>query len=218
MEWAIWGVPAGAAFLGLVLFVSGVTRVFRAKFVSGAGQGLTGGLFMALGAAAGLLGLNVQTYNRLSYERPVAEISLRQTGDQAFIATVRLPKGEPQDYPLAGDQWQMDARVLKWKPWANVIGFDAMYRLDRLSGRYAAIEDEREAVRTVHAMAQDPGLDLWTLAQQYGRYAPLVDASYGSGTYLPMADGAVYEVSITQSGLVARPANAAAQAAVSQPW
>ncbi len=219
MEWAIWGVPAGAAFLGLVLFVSGVTRIFRAKFVSGTGQGLVGGLFVALGAAAGLLGLNIQTYNRLSYERPVAEIALRQTGEQSFIATVRLPDGsEPQDYPLAGDQWQMDARVLKWKPWANVIGFDAMYRLDRLSGRYGAVAEEVSKTRTVHAMAEEPGLDLWTLAQEYGQYAPLVDASYGSGTFLPMADGAVYEVSITQSGLIARPANEAAQQAVAQPW
>lgn len=218
MEWAIWGVPAGLAFLGLIVMVSGVTRLFRAKLVSGMGQGVTGTALMAVGAALGLLGLNVQTYNRLSYERPVAEIALRQTGEQAYIATVRLPEGEPQDFALAGDQWQMDARVLKWKPWANVIGFDAMYRLDRLSGRYASIDDEVQATRTVYAMAEDPGLDVWTLAQQYGRYAPLVDASYGSGTYLPMADGAVYEVSITQSGLVARPANAAAQAAVSQPW
>jgi hypothetical protein len=37
---------------------------------------------------------------------------------------------------------------------------------------------------------------------------------YGSATYLPMADGADYEVTVSQSGLVARPLNDAARLAV----
>jgi hypothetical protein len=38
---------------------------------------------------------------------------------------------------------------------------------------------------------------------------------YGSATYLPMSDGALYEIKVSQSGLVARPMNQAAREAVS---
>ena len=43
-----------------------------------------------------------------------------------------------------------------------------------------------------------------------------IDTSFGSGVYLPMADGAEYEVTLTQSSLVARPVNPAANAAVAR--
>jgi hypothetical protein len=43
---------------------------------------------------------------------------------------------------------------------------------------------------------------------------PWVDALFGSATFVPMADGALYAVSVSQSGLIARPANQAARNAV----
>ena len=61
------------------------------------------------------------------------------------------------------------------------------------------------------------GLDLWNLTTQYSRWLPFVDAVYGSATYQPMAEGARYEVTITQSGLIARPVNAAAET-VAKEW
>ena len=64
-------------------------------------------------------------------------------------------------FVLSGDEWQLDARVLKWKGWANLFGLDAQYRLERVSGRYRDIEQERTGERTVYALAENPGLDLW---------------------------------------------------------
>jgi hypothetical protein len=43
---------------------------------------------------------------------------------------------------------------------------------------------------------------------------PIIDAVYGSATYLPMADGALYEVSLSHTGLLARPLNASAEEAI----
>jgi hypothetical protein len=57
-------------------------------------------------------------------------------------------------------------------------------------------------------------VDLWTLAHDYRSWVPWVDALYGSATYLPMADGALYQVNVSQSGLIARPLNQAAREAV----
>jgi hypothetical protein len=41
-----------------------------------------------------------------------------------------------------------------------------------------------------------------------------VDAVYGSATYMPMVHGASYQISLTQSGLIARPTNAIAEQAL----
>ena len=41
---------------------------------------------------------------------------------------------------LRGDEWQMDARVVNWKPPATLLGLDPIYQLDRLSGRYSDID------------------------------------------------------------------------------
>ena len=59
------------------------------------------------------------------------------------------------------------------------------------------------------------GLDIPT-RMQLVRYVDAVDTLYGGGAYMPMADGAEYEVWITQSGLVARPTNEAARQASSE--
>jgi hypothetical protein len=65
----------------------------------------------------------------------------------------------------------------------------------------------------VYALAENPGLDLWKATLDHPTRLPFVDAVYGNAAYMPMSDGARYEVSITQSGLIARPVNAAAQQA-----
>jgi len=104
--------------------------------------------------------------------------------------------------------------VLKWRALGNLLGFDTVFRLERLSGRYADIADERAAPRTVHALSQDAGIDFWAFAKRYHRYAPLADALYGSAAYVPMAEGAEYAVTVSASGLVVRPANEGARKAL----
>ena len=73
-----------------------------------------------------------------------------------------------------------------------------------------------EAPRAVYNLAPDTGLDLWSLIGKLRRYVDWVDAYYGNAAYLPMADGARYQISITQSGLVARPVNEEARRAVNR--
>jgi hypothetical protein len=149
------------------------------------------------------------------HEAPVAELVFEQLAPQRYRVTITsVPTGEMQTLMLTGDEWQLDARVLKWKGWANMLGLDAEYRLERLSGRYRNVDQERNDTRTVYELSDNPGIDIWALRQQYPRWLPFVDAVYGSATYMPMADGARYQVSITQTGLIARAVNEKTRAAV----
>lgn len=202
---------------GLVLLIVGARRLIRAHFWTGVSSFL-GSLVLLSGAAlAFVVATNLRTYSRLSYEEPVADMIFKTLGPKRYQATlVRIPSGEMQVFTLNGDEWQLDARVLKWRGWANLLGLDAQYRLERLTGRYRDIEQERTAPRSVYPLSDNPGIDLWTWSIDYPTWLPFVDAVYGSATYLPMAEGARYRVSLSQTGLLARPMNVPAHGAIQQ--
>jgi hypothetical protein len=161
-----------------------------------------------------LVAMNLYTYARLTHEQEAARISMRQLDERYFVVNVVPRNGTSRAYQLRGDEWQIDARVLKWRAIGNLLGFDTIYRLERLSGRYGDITQERNAPRTVYTLADDPGLDFWSLLRKHHRYVPLADALYGSAAYVPMAEGAEYAVSVSTTGLVVRPGNDAARNAV----
>jgi len=201
--------------LGLILGAIAVRRLWRARFWS-AGASLLASLVL-FGAAALVLVVagNLHTYARLTYETPVADLIFKAVGPQRFeAALLRAPSGEMQVFAINGDEWQLDARVLKWRGWATLLGLDAQYRLERLSGRYLDIDQERNAPRTVYGLSDNPGVDFWRWVKDHSRWTPFVDAQYGSATFLPMADGARYRVTLSQTGLVARPMNTTATGAV----
>jgi hypothetical protein len=169
---------------------------------------------LAAAAASAVVAMNLRTYARLTYEQPVLFVEFQATGPQRFTATVtRVQTDQSQSYELAGDEWQVDARVLKWHGFANVLGLDAYYRLERVSGRYRDIEQERSAPHSVYSLYQAPFFDLYGFAQAHPRWIPFVEGFYGSATYQPMAPGARYEVRLTQSGLISKPDNEAANTA-----
>jgi len=199
--------------LGLALVIGGARRIFHARLVAGGGRLLLGLLFFTAFALVAAVALDLRTYLRLTYERPVATLAFSALGPQDFRVTLTDDAGQVTTAELRGDDWQLDARVLKWKGFATLIGLDPMYRLERLEGRYRDAGQERREMHSVAALGPEARFDAWSLAQQHAGWLPWVDAGYGSATYLPMADGAQYVVSLSTTGLLARPSNAAAQAA-----
>lgn len=226
MVWWWWIIPAFLALVGGITLLAGLGAFFGGRPVSGLLRAVGGGAVAAGAVIAGLAGMDVQTYQRLTFERPVATIAVERVGPQRFTAELTqppsetYPEGLTETYDIAGDEWRIEARVLKWKPWANILGLDSQYQLDRLSGRYIDTEDELTAERSVHDLRPpiDPRLerwrvDVWRMGRRFPFLGEAVDTLYGSGASMPMVDGGEYEVWITQSGLIARPANPAAEEA-----
>lgn len=210
----IYAIIAVCALAGLLFLVFSVRRLRQWRLVAGGIHGLVGVCFLLAATSVGLLGLSLLTYERLTHEQPAVEIMLSRLGERHFRASLTYPSRRTQSFELRGDEWQVDARVLKWRGLANIAGFDTVYRIERISGRYSDIGSERSARRTVHPLNEPARIDAWELARRYRTYVPWVDALAGSATYLPMADGALYQVSVSQSGLVARPLNQAGRDAV----
>ncbi|HHJ34441.1 MAG TPA: hypothetical protein ENJ87_01625 [Gammaproteobacteria bacterium] len=211
------------AIVGLAFTVTGIRRFFQRRFVHGIGLEFSGLIFLALAAAAFLLASNLYTYQRLIYEQAVAEISFRQVAPQEYQADIRaLDSPFRQIVDLKGDEWQLDAQVLSWKGVATLLGMDANYRLHRISGRYIDIAEEQQRPRSVYSLVKKPAyieddrFDLWQFAHEHQSWLQWIDAAYGSAVFLPMTDGARYDISISRTGLVARPANDEARKAVSR--
>lgn len=211
--WITGLVVALIALIGLVLFFGGWKRVFHGKVTNGFGRVIIGAILLAAVVLAVAAAINLHTYHRLIYERPVASLTFTQLAPQEFRASLTDARGHVTTTVLRGDQWELSARVLKWTGPGNLLGFNALYHLDRLEGRYQNLEQEQHDYHTVLDLSGGRGLDVWDFARVHA-WLPWVDASYGSAAYLPMANGAEYRVSMSQTGLLARPANAAAQQAV----
>ena len=203
-----------ALVVAVPLEIAAFRRLRRVQLVRGTLFFLSGGILLLAAAAAVLVALNLHTYARLTQEQDAAHVSLRKLGERHYVLHLMPREGAARTYELRGDEWQIDARVLKWRPLGNLLGFDTLYRLERLSGRYGDITHERDAPRTVYGLTEDPGLDVWFLLRKHHQYLPLADALYGSAAYVPMAEGAQYAVSVSQSGLIVRPGNDAARKAV----
>ena len=192
----------------------GATVLLRQRWLLQWLKGTAGILLVVAAVYLSLFALNIYGYKEYAQEVPVATVSFRQSGEQSFIATVTRTDGSAEDFRLKGDQWQLDARIIKWRVPFSLLGLKPGYQLDRISGRYYALEDERSRDRTVYSLHRDPvGIDVWQMAND--GWSVLIDARYGSAAYLPMADGALFEVNAGATGLVARPMNGAAQQAIS---
>ena len=207
-------VAAISALIALLLLRATLRNLRRGRLLRATGSAAFSATSAALGTAAVLLFMSYLGYDRLTAEQQVAVIEFNQTGTEQYTARLMIDGELDQLLPVRGDEWQLDARVLTWKPPATILGLDPVYQLERLSGRYSSVDRERSEPRTVHDLAQERPLDLWSLARDFPKFAPGVDAYYGTATYLPMADGARFQVNLSRDALIARPVNDQARAAV----
>ncbi len=148
---------------------------------------------------------NLYTYQRLTHEVPIAQLTFSPVSNQEYDATLRLGNlCKENTYRIYGDEWRIDSQFLKWKSWATLFGLNAMYRIDRLSGRYSSVVDENSKVHSAHDLKSTSTLDLAKVAERYDNNFPPVDTVYGSSAYKAMKPNILYSVYVTQSGILIR--------------
>jgi hypothetical protein len=194
----------GFGAFGAILVIAGVVALFRWRPMRFVLRSLIGLLLLALGALSGAIALGIQGYKALTREEVAARVAVRPAGPQKFSVTVLYPDGRTQAFDLAGDELYVDAHILKWKPIANLIGLHTAYELDRIAGRYQAIEQERSAPRTVYLLREERPVELFGLRQRYAFLAPLYDAEYGSATFVQVKEPAELDVLVSTTGLLVR--------------
>src|SRR3989442_1697031 len=190
--------------LGAALVVGALRTVRAGRWLAAGVRGLVGALCLALAALAATITVGLRGYRALTYEEVAATVQTEPLGPQRFRATITLPDRRLAMYELAGDAFYVDAHVLKWHPWASLLGLRTVYELDRVAGRYNDVADERAKPHTAYALARSTPVDLFFIARRR-LLGPLVDAEYGSATFVAATQAQTFEVRVSTTGLLARP-------------
>jgi hypothetical protein len=149
--------------------------------------------------------LSVHGYQRLTSEHLVAELQFTRHADGIHIAHLTLPDScEEYSFALNGEQWRIDVEFEKARYWANLLGFNSLYRLDRLQGRYKSVAEEN--LNTMFAYDLTDHNKPVNKIQELIRpvFALMYDASYGSSNYAEIEEGKRYLVYRTPTGLLTR--------------
>jgi len=201
--------------VGLVLFWLAVRRIRLRQPVSGVIVGVSSIAVLVMGALAVGFATSFYVLDQFTSEQDIGDITLTRTAPRVFQATLVLDNNsDTREFRLAGDEWSLQVRFLKWQYPATLVGLESLFQLDQIRGRYDDPQAHRELELTAYRLTKQPGPALWRLVRSGQHWLPWIDAVYGSAVYMPMVDGARYRISVTTSGLIARPENEAARRAV----
>ncbi|OGW34982.1 MAG: hypothetical protein A2X58_10455 [Nitrospirae bacterium GWC2_56_14] len=192
------------ALLGLTFLILTIAALKKRKLFGSAFQFVVALLMISLSALFGTISIAIEGYRALIFEELAATVKVEPTGEQKFIARFSLPDGSEKVFSLAGDQLYIDAHILKWKPLANIFGQHTSYELDRVAGRYALLNDETTKVRTVYSLSKDKRLDMFELRRRFTFLNPLLDAEYGSATFINTNSAEEFKVLVSTTGLLIR--------------
>ena len=161
-------------------------------------------LFLPVGILSVVTVMSLWGFHRLTLEEPVAVLSFKQLSPQQYYVRLTEQNGKLHTYTLLGDEWELDAKIIKFTAIANSMGQHTLYRLERLGSRYTEITSAQALMPTAIDLSANTSWR-WDELEQLVKRLPGVDAAYGSSVYLPMRDNQTYEVTLSTSGLIARP-------------
>jgi hypothetical protein len=198
--------------LALLVLLIGARILFQRNWLLGWLRGCCGLAFIGLAAVVALVAVDLASYSAIPESRPLATITFKADGVQRYQVLL-LEGAKERSLTLDGEQWQLDVRVLQWKGLAELIGLQPVYRLQKISGRYLSIEQQQQALNARAALARSHlGIDLWSWLRMGGGHDLFIfDAQAHRVSYLPMADGAAFALTLAPTGLLARPLNPAAE-------
>jgi hypothetical protein len=195
---------AVCAVLGAAMLMACVASLKRHHFYRTAMALTSGMLMLALAMLCGTISVATLGYRALTREETAAVVTVEPTGSQRFSARFVFPDGSETVFLLTGDEIYVDAHILKWKPIVNILGMHTAYELDRVGGRYRRLEDERAQVRTVYSLSRDKPVNMFDLRRRFAILSPLLDAEYGSATFIRSDRSARYSVNVSTTGLLIR--------------
>ena len=168
------GIGVVGVLLAFPFELAAIRRLRRLQLVRGTLFFLSGAIVLLVAAVVALVAANLYTYARLTHEQEAARVSMRQLGERHYVVSVQPKGAPPRHFELRGDEWQIDARVLKWRAMGNLLGFDTVYRLERLSGRYGNVAAERvEPAHGARPAEETSRSTSGRCVRQHHQYVPL---------------------------------------------
>jgi hypothetical protein len=188
------------AIPGAILFLLGIKCVWRHKILKGSLEGIAGLLLLLI--ATLMVPISISLYNYDS----VIEVRFWKVHEGSYEVIVSSGKGSHY-LGIPGYSLQVDARILKWHGLPAQMGFKPLCRPQSSSSCCLDPYQKTKVPHTFIEPIEEQGLDLWMFVKRHDKWIPWVDAIYGSTTYMPAINGAIYNVSSNSNGLIVRPAN-----------
>jgi hypothetical protein len=204
MRDSLWIIAVVAVALAVVFLAAAVLAVRRKRLLGTAAGATVSLLLFVVAALLSTIAVATQGYRALTREDLAATVVVRPTGPGRFAAQVTFPDGRDTTFALRGEQVYLDAHILKWKPIANILGLHTAYELDRIGGRYLELEHERDSARTIFSLSKPKRIDMFSLRRRWAAFAPLLDAEYGSGTFVMAERPDSLQVLVSTTGLLIR--------------
>ena len=200
--------------LGVCLLWLSVKSLFASGWFLKWLRGMFGFLALVLAVGGTVFAFDLFSYSKSKEGEVLATLKFSENASQDFDVEFITAKDGAQLYNLKGDLWQLDVRLIRT---LELLGDELpSYKIERLSGRYLSLEEEKGLERSVYGFVDSPVVDTWPwlVRQDWMR---VIQASQGSAAYMPMTDGAIFQVSLTHQGLKAMPLNNQAKDA-SESW
>lgn len=214
-----WLLPAFVGLVGILMLVGGVAKVFKAELGGGIMRVLFGGLTLAGAMIIGLVGLNLQTYAQLSKEWAVGTVTIKKgAGEFDWVASIDLMdegklRGQPVDYQVTGEEVFVGGPIITFKPWANVVGMDAVFRVETVRGGYFNANCTNTYNPRVETIDNPDNAGLLESIASAWKFAAAREVAHNTLSGQPLGDGAVYDIVATQDAVMLKPQEGNAVAA-----
>lgn len=170
-----------------------------------------GGLALAVYFA--FLSISLVNYQPLEDDQVVATVSFQMQTQNAFVATVTAHNKQSLSYNLEGDLWQLSVRSLKWGGPLAALSPKQGYQLSVLQSRYLSLEQARSNNISQHDLTPVSLMrDAWRKGSAVAEYT--TQEKQHKSPFLPMADGALFQVVWQDGRLVGKPLNGVAEEAM----
>ena len=198
-------IAAGFCGFLFILFLFAFIAAIRKRKVLGAVRNFTFTfLMLVLALLFATITVSLKGYKALTHEELAALVEIQPVSDQKFVAHFTFPDKRETEFELAGDELYVDAHILKWKSFANLFGLHTFYELDRVAGRYSEIEEETSKDRTVYSLSKEKMVNIFDLRLEYELLSFLLDAEYGSASFVNVSNSAKFNIMVSTTGLLIR--------------
>ena len=138
------------------------------------------------------------TYSGLTKENLVATITFDSAPHQNNVYIAHILDNDSKkigDYIIYSDQWRIDASFIKMEYWANILGIESKYVLNRFEGRYSDIIKENTNLHKAYQLEDHSFID---------NFSFFFDTTYGSSVYKEIKLKTLFTVLHSPTGLLVR--------------
>lgn len=175
-------------------------------------KGTTGFLLVFLSIASSYVGFGLFSYEKALGAPVLATLVFSKSAPQEFEVELASSGGSREKFEMLGDQWQLDVRLLK-----SSLTASPAYMLHKLAGRYLSLEEEKNRLRSEHDLALQKTVDIWTWLNVMA-VNDLMQTDILSAEFMPMSDGAIYQVVLENKELKVIAVNGQAKLAMDDAW